>query len=902
MILHSISLKGWRCFAEQFQLGPLSDRLNVVHGPNGVGKSTLFDALVRALIDGHRVRGRDTEALRPWGRSLSPTVSVEFSHGGTRYRISKGFLDRAHCELERREDRRFVPFSEGEKADQFVRSLLTKNPPGRGLARRENWGLAQILWAPQGELALSSLSGDVVSDIRQMLGAQVSGPESGILERRVSELYADLYTTTGRLRSGRDAPELVGLQEKLQDANERRSDAMERQQEFEDLSRKVEDLRSRQEEAERTSHELEKRLKQLRPRVEEYTKLLSALSERKSKANEAAAMHDSLKQVIDNIAKTRKALAGAQDDCSKLRDELSGRELEDKDLRNKVERATKKLEDKRRDRPKVKEAQDETELARSYLQALQRASQLQTCVTKVRKLDRKLKELQGERSKLIAPDDATMRNIRRAIKARDEARLRLDAALITLQIVPAKEGTLTIVEAEESGSRTLLPEEPVEVKGSPRVVVDLAGVARLRAWGPVMSIDEMRGSLTKHTNALSKLTSRFQTTDLEALETLHERGAELEKRITELDTQIEATLGGSSLEEVQRELSLTQGETNRILEQRPKWARKAPDQHTLAENAEAIREKFIEDVETAEHKRDAAQAAHAAANEKKADTAARLDETEKGIRTLLETLDELTSDGRTDAERLKESKAIARQWEAVKAYLEEVEDKLRTYEHDPRSDLEKLEGLRRSADEEARKALSDQNREEGRLDQLSTLGTYSSLAMIEEEIAVLEEATTRERLRADAIRLLHDTVKECRNEALVAVGKPVEQAATRTFQRIAGTRIGSVRVGDSLGPTYVVPQRTDEQVSVDEVSGGEKEQIYLATRLALAEVVSRGERHLVVLDDVLTATDSLRLARILRILEEAADRLQIVILTCHPERYGALTGAEFFDLEDLLRG
>jgi len=44
-----------------------------------------------------------------------------------------------------------------------------------------------------------------------------------------------------------------------------------------------------------------------------------------------------------------------------------------------------------------------------------------------------------------------------------------------------------------------------------------------------------------------------------------------------------------------------------------------------------------------------------------------------------------------------------------------------------------------------------------------------------------------------------------------------------------------------------------------------------------------------------------RLARILPILEEAAQRLQLFILTCHPERYRGLSEADFYDLEDVLR-
>jgi uncharacterized protein YhaN len=98
----------------------------------------------------------------------------------------------------------------------------------------------------------------------------------------------------------------------------------------------------------------------------------------------------------------------------------------------------------------------------------------------------------------------------------------------------------------------------------------------------------------------------------------------------------------------------------------------------------------------------------------------------------------------------------------------------------------------------------------------------------------------------------------------------------------------------------VVPESIEQAVTLDNLSGGEQEQLYLATRLALAEVLGREERQLVVLDDVLTATDAGRLARVMNVLEEAAQRLQILILTCHPERYRGLKRAAFFDLESLI--
>src|SRR3989304_4568490 len=72
MTLRAIHVQGWRCFANGVEVGPFSDGLNVLHAPNATGKSTLFEALLRGLLDGHRVRGREVEALRPWGGARTP--------------------------------------------------------------------------------------------------------------------------------------------------------------------------------------------------------------------------------------------------------------------------------------------------------------------------------------------------------------------------------------------------------------------------------------------------------------------------------------------------------------------------------------------------------------------------------------------------------------------------------------------------------------------------------------------------------------------------------------------------------------------------------------------------------------------------------------------------------------
>ena len=128
------------------------------------------------------------------------------------------------------------------------------------------------------------------------------------------------------------------------------------------------------------------------------------------------------------------------------------------------------------------------------------------------------------------------------------------------------------------------------------------------------------------------------------------------------------------------------------------------------------------------------------------------------------------------------------------------------------------------------------------LEGISARGPYSLLASAEENVSRLKEDVRSEQLQREAIRLLRSTVAQCRMEVIAAIAQPVETAATRTFQRIASRRIGRIHIGEVLQPTGVIPEALGKPVEIDNISGGEQEQLYLATRLALADVLTRDER------------------------------------------------------------
>ncbi len=905
MIVRSITVENWRCYLNPLTVGPFDERLNVIHAPNATGKSTLFEALRRALMDGHRVTGEAVEAIRPWGRDLAPRVTVEFSHDGAEYRITKRFLRNQESVLERKEKGRFVRWKEGPGADEWVRSLLSKNPPGRGLSRAENWGLGQILWAPQGALSLVGLSGDLVNDIRASLGAQLAHPGSGALEKRIEELYGQVFTSTGKYRTGRDEAMVVRLQNRLKEIRDRLQGARERLLKFEEISRKIEELRQRRTQAEREAEGLSKILQSARSKADEYRALLSEEAQRRKEVEESQKQYEDLKERIDRIQTARKELAEAQQQIRVLEEKIPTVEREIETWQRESAQARAAWEDIRRGRGDVDKRQTMAEEARAFVENEKKLSDLRQRLKSIQAAQQALEELERQQAALLAPDARTLKKIREALSAREEALRNIRAALITLEIVPDRETTAEVIEGEPPGSRTVPRGTPLQVQGSPQVVVHLPGVARLRAWGPAQSIEQHRKDLADADRDLRKLIEPFGTENVEELEQRHEEAKELEKKVSNRRTEIETLSAGRPVPDLIRELSreISQGEGFRqaTLARYPEWQNALPDAEALSRAAKDAYRGFLEKEREAKEAYELAQKALRKAEEAKTEINEKIHAQKIRIAGSEKLLEALTSDGKTDEDRDQRLKGLALEWDAARFKLDTVKQRLSEFESDPISSVEKLERQLEAFQQSADEARDQAKIEEGRLHELAAEGPYSEVARLEEEAADLERQAQEEELRAKAIRLLHEIVNESRAEVQAAVTGPVERAATRMLHRIAGERLGTLKIGAGFQPERICPGENLE-ASLDNASGGEQEQIHLVTRLALAEVLAKEQRQLVVWDDVLAATDMGRLARTLTLIEEAAERLQIVILTCHPERYRGLERARFIDLEALVRG
>ncbi len=903
MILRSILVRGWRCLADEVQVGPLNDRVNVIYGPNGTGKSTLFQAMARAFLDAYRVGGEEAAGIRPWGRMLTPTVTVEFVCGGQEYRVTKRFLDRPSSELSQREGDRFRRIAEDDAADEQVRQFLKGTAPGKGLSDSRHWGTSQVLWTLQGDLSMKDLTGDLANDIRMMLGAQVAGPVGSRLEQKLETVHKQYFTPGGKVKSGQNAPEAVHLESAKTKANERLKIARQKLDLFEWMSRRLEDLRAIQGQSRQEATALSGSVADADNRAKAYTALLAERRHDVERVKSTEAQAQTLKQRLDDIRSCNRELTEGRENRETLAAEVPLRARAAQEAANAALRAKAELENARAKRVEVDAACTTAEDSRIYNETQRSFSTLQERLDSARQADHDLAEVRSERGQVLAPDAATLKKIRKANADLREADIRLDAALISVEIVPERDCSVSVIAGEATGLRqSFAGGSAAAFKGSPDVVLELEGFGRLRASGPIGSVEQYRLQREDALSRAKTLTQPFGTSELESLEVFHRVAGQLDTQIETIRTRLETLLSGDTPDTLEQSLAGLRATLARIEQKYPSWHDAAPAPNDLLQRAERATSSFRGSVTTAEYTWEAAQSTYTAAQTKHCEVAGRLREIEKQIQGVDERLQKLTADDKSEVEREAELATALLAWEAGKAGLAETEQQLRAYPADPGDELTRLQRQLNAAEDAATRALSDEKLEEGRLANLTLEAPHSLLAAAEEEVTSLSARLDRETLRMNGVRLLWNTYSSSKARAVAAVAAPVEDAATRTLERIAGRRLGGIVLGGGFVPSGLRPEMAQSSVAIAEASCGEQEQIFLATRLALAEVLASTERQLVILDDALTASDTGRLTRAMRVLEEAADKLQILILTCHPERYRGLQEANFINLEAIVAG
>src|SRR5690554_5185071 len=221
MKLQSLRVEQLRQFRQPFALEHLQPGLNLIHGPNESGKSTLVRAIRAAFFE--RYRSQAVDDLRPWGDSAAaPTIELAFEHQGRQWRLIKSFLKRTRCNLVVGTE----AWSEDE-AEEKLAELLGYQYPKRGASKAEFWGIPGLLWVEQGtgqdlEQAVEHAGDHLKSALNALVGEVASSGGDAVIEA-VKSRRDTLLTATGQPRGDYKAlqQEQVELQAQVKALDER---------------------------------------------------------------------------------------------------------------------------------------------------------------------------------------------------------------------------------------------------------------------------------------------------------------------------------------------------------------------------------------------------------------------------------------------------------------------------------------------------------------------------------------------------------------------------------------------------------------------------------------------------------------------------------------------------------
>jgi DNA repair exonuclease SbcCD ATPase subunit len=873
MILHHIEVRYVGPFREVVSVGEFQPGLNVLAADNESGKSTIIHAAARGLFDRHGTKDGEIKALQPAGTSLSPRIVVDFTTGQGRFRVSKTFLNKADSLLERHESGAWKALADADAADTRVRELLQSTLPGRGSTTPAHWGLLSFLWARQGELAewprLHEGAGQHLS--RRLARVEIN-PALEKLRAYLREVASRSYTPTGqaaergRLFAAEKELSLIDkelgeIRAQMARLEETRKDYLREQERETRLEPELAQLRASAAQLAAAAKGAEDALKEFRRREEELKQAARLLDQVQADVRDAATLRQEQTLVLAELEPLAPAL-------ETLGTQL--RTLQEKDLELRVHRKT--LTDR------VTQLRAWQERAERLARQSRLAAELTELTAFQEDIEKDQSAQRAREEDLAALPEITEVELRKLEKLdRDVLELgaRSRALGLTAELRPDRDGMIR----EGSGApRPVQAGAPLELASPDELDLWLEGWGRVRVRSGGLA--EARDTAARGEEArrqLAEAFARLQSADLAAARALSQRRQALEAACLQGAKALAARLKD-------RKFASADALRKRLAELRRELA--ALGEHAALQEEEAAALATLPEVE-----REAAkiEAEREAVEETLANLRQREKKTQSGQAALQEKLAGLTGRAQALAARYLGSPEAA--LAEARVHFTQAEARLEEARRQLPAEAEKLP-LRAQREQNAVAQVDGELREASRkvqhlLGQMRILGgdglygRETNLLERRTEAELTRQAAQREGLAA---RLAAELLDRNQNAATQTVLAPLEDELSAAFSQLTGEADRRVFLNEQLGIAGLGRAR-EETHDFANLSQGAKEQLLLCLRLAVARQLVENEPQVLILDDVLVNTDAGRQKRVLDVLQDAAAQLQIIILTCHPERF-----------------
>jgi DNA repair exonuclease SbcCD ATPase subunit len=874
MLLKAIEVENFQMFHHRRRVEFDEQAINILHAPNGSGKSTLVAAMLSGFLEDHGTTSQYARRMKPWERDLAPVVIVEFLAGDERYRLEKRFFKSSRAMLERWEKGHYAPWKDSDAAEAELRRILSADLTARNLVKNGSWGIASVLWSVQNQLPLARVDEPVVEQIRSSLGAQAISPATERLEDRAREFYGEYWTRTGLIKKGKEVPTFTLWEEQLAALDQELLQLNNDLARLDQLRNAVAQSRREEQAAKQAADVLGQRLQDAEQQLKALSPLKTQRAELNTKLNEAKTAWESLDLKIKRIDELTKELGDLQKQIADGESKRQLLEIAEQSQAAEVGQCKEALDKLNAQQPQLKAAKDLASAAEQYLAARKAAETVAS-----------IEKLRNDAKALGAPSASEIAGLRKLLESEAAVSAQLDAALLHFDITAERDLEVRLTEGDNPGDYPVAAGATLRLSGSPRIAVELAGVGRFVLSGPPASAAELRQKLANVRGDIDSLAAKLGSKDPAALEQRLGQANELLAQAKAFESGLDKSLAVKARAIVQQQESL-----------HPEWGASPPDAAALKQAADQMQQDWQAGYQKANAALNKAFDGLSATQKRLVEAKTALEHHRAAAKKAEADLAVLQGDGKTQDMRRNELSELALLHQGIKAQVEQLDEQLKAFPPGLEQEASKLRQQLEIQDKKYQQAHDELTKSSALLAAGLEAAPYESLAEKEEERAALEARIADERLRADAAKLLWNLAVECKQQYTAGLQAPVQKKAAELLARIAGVEFGGIRLSDSLAPESFEPAAADSPVELEQLSGGEFEQVHLATRLALAWELTSGERHLVVLDDVLTATDDARMGRILEIIGEWRERMQFLILTCHPERYRPLNSARFIDL------
>jgi DNA repair exonuclease SbcCD ATPase subunit len=861
----------------------------LIGGPNETGKSTLIEAVHRALF--LKAKG-NTEQHRAMVSSLHsghPEVELAFEAGGNSYLLKKRFSSIGTTTLAPSNS---VSLS-GDAAESELARILSVEAGVTGKAITLQWA---HLWVWQGQAGddpsahATAQQNGLLQRLQQMGGAAALQSE---LDARVAKHFAEIrdqiYTQAGKPKTGSELERAESAhalaQEELALANDRVRKLDSAAVDLENASRAL--LASSA-----SLIVLEKQHEATEAKMLQLVDLRQQEAEQSHAAKGAVARHGALDSANRQILKARVDISELEESLKPQNKTIAGLESASQGAKGKAATAEMAY---RTAAEAVRAARIRHDLASAHtllFDKVENYTKLSVKGRKVSKLRRDLSELEEQLAKLPKVDKAKLNKLQKLESDCSNARSALQAMATGIEVVasdkPVKAGGQSI----KAGQQQILTED---------TEVQIGSAIRLRIQpGGGTSLAEARQAEGEARKNLQVVLDSVGLPSVKEATEVHASRDDFGSRIKTANAELEG-MGAESLAE---ELQSAQNDLTAAKANVERLTALAPDIHGPKDKAavkalaKGLEGKLCdaEDRETeAKTTRDRSAktlvSAEEALNEKRTET-----EQQKlklnGMNAQLDLLLKTHGDDTARDHALIECQSVQ---SAAENLLKKTTDAIIPLQPEllesDRTRIARAIKERTSEQSDARTQIAVAKaalRSDGSEDPATDL----ALAEAKARSASKHRSVVQRHLQA--VALLGQLFQDEQRSLAEQFTKPLADKISAYLQCIfgAGAQAQVDREDNQFSSLRLYrPGFGNAPFDFDTLSGGTKEQTAAAVRLAMAEVLATDYDGClpVVFDDAFAYSDPERVNQLQRMLDLAATRgLQVIVLTCNPADYAAL--------------